>query len=135
MKRLLIPFVMTLVACTEAPQSSAEKAIDPSLCQFSEGACIVSSVELTLAPQHAPSEQPLTLQLTLPEGDRVVSARIEGRDMFMGVIPVQFDENGHAEVIYGSCSSNYMVWRMLVTVEDSHGEQYTRIFDWLADAS
>lgn len=134
MTRLFLPLLILLAGCTDAPSTEANHPVDPSLCQFSKGACTVGTVALTLVPAHAPSEQPLDLALALPEGHQVINARIEGRDMFMGIIPVRFSPQGQAEVIYGSCSSNYMVWRLFVTIEDDKGEQYSRVFDWLADA-
>ncbi|WP_345315624.1 hypothetical protein [Ferrimonas gelatinilytica] len=84
---------------------------------------------------HAPSEQSLALTLTSPDGWQVRGARIEGRDMFMGVIPVRFDTQGRATVMYGSCSSDYMVWRLWVTLENAEGEERIRFFDWRADGS
>ncbi|MBY5991606.1 hypothetical protein [Ferrimonas balearica] len=113
------------------PQASVA---DPSLCQFAAGPCVSGGLALSLSPHHAPSEKPLALSLALKPGERAVEARIEGRDMFMGVIPVRFDDRGQAQAIYGSCASDYMVWRLTVTLENAEGERYSRWFDWLADA-
>lgn len=124
---------IALVGCSDQPSQQAKQtAIDPSLCQFSTGDCQRGQASFSLSPQHAPSEQPLQLKLTLPDGQRVVAATIAGRDMYMGEIPVTF-KDGKATAIYGSCSSDYMVWRMSVKIEDADGKEIVQEFDWLAD--
>lgn len=51
-----------------------------------------------------------------------VSAHLEGKDMFMGKVPVFF-EQGASETIYraqsllASCSEELMIWRLWITVE------------------
>ncbi|QIZ76582.1 hypothetical protein [Ferrimonas lipolytica] len=113
-------------------QGDQPQLIDPTLCQFSQGSCRQANASLAITPVNAPSEQPLLLQIYLPDGYEVVDARIEGRDMFMGVIPIQFAGN-QATATYGSCSSDYMVWRLFYTAANQNGEQISGVFDWLAD--
>lgn len=54
----------------------------------------------------------------------------------MGVIPVNMNKAGEniykGELIYGSCSSDYMVWRAFVSFTQK-GETKVAIFDFLAD--
>ncbi|WP_076536701.1 hypothetical protein [Shewanella sp. UCD-KL21] len=138
-------FIVYLGGCN--PQSNTKTVttdvIDSSLCQFQQGECKlnVNGVELGLMinPVFTPSEKPLSIDLhfSIPVTD--VKMRIEGRDMFMGVIPVNLtaeknSNNSHfkGSAIYGSCSSNYMVWRALINyVVD--GEPQSTWFDFLAD--
>lgn len=128
-RTLAVIALFSLTGCGhERPQ-----AADPSLCQFAQGPCQVQNITLNMTPANAPSEQPIALSLELPPGTRMLSAFIEGRDMYMGHIPVIFDDGGQAEVIYGSCSSDYMVWRLTVKLENNDGTQVSRQFDWLAD--
>ncbi|WP_246814380.1 hypothetical protein [Ferrimonas balearica] len=129
----IIIVAAALSGCSD-PQAEKNETWDPTLCQFQQGECTRNGATLAVTPFSAPSEEPLTFHLTLPDDQKLVASRIEGRDMFMGVIPVRFDEQGNAEVIYGSCSSGYMVWRLFVTTEDVKGEQHHHLFDWLADA-
>ncbi|WP_298440105.1 hypothetical protein [uncultured Ferrimonas sp.] len=127
-----------LGGCSQEPSpataaaSAQSAAPSADLCQFQQGPCLRTDSQLQLTPAHAPSEQPLQMNITLPEGYHIVEARIEGRDMFMGVIPVQFNGN-RATTIYGSCSSDYMVWQLFVSAENGQGQQINRVFDWLAD--
>ncbi|MFG7353388.1 hypothetical protein ACGMNB_20725 [Shewanella oncorhynchi] len=134
-------FSFNLTACKEdAKQVTLKSSLDPSLCQFSRGDCVkrVGDVELTfrLSPGSAPSEKPLTLQLLSSMPISNVQIRLEGRDMFMGVIPVnvkQTDEMTYiGQMVYGSCSSGYMVWRGFVSF-NLNGETKTAVFDFLAD--
>ncbi len=52
-----------------------------------------------------------------------VKAHLEGKDMFMGKIPLFFKEldNGDiaSEILLGSCSDELMVWRMFLTITSS----------------
>ncbi|WP_028765107.1 hypothetical protein [Shewanella colwelliana] len=113
---------------------------DVSLCDFYEGICIVNvgedALTLNITPANTPSEKPLSVSVNLPESAVLISARVEGRDMFMGIIPLNLSQTAKTEykatLIYGSCSSNYMVWRMFVTYRNKGVEQ-TAMFDFLAD--
>ncbi len=113
---------------------------DATLCQFQDGPCQQSFNELVvsfnMSPENAPSEKPLIIELTFSNNVENISSRIEGRDMFMGIIPVNLAETNknhyQATVVYGSCSSNYMVWRMFVNFT-YQGQQHSLWFDFLAD--
>lgn len=114
---------------------------DPSLCNFQIGPCTKSvndiDLALSISPWNTPSEKPLTLNLTSSTKLENVNVRIEGRDMFMGIIPVNLTEIGknsyQAPLIYGSCSSGYMVWQAIVSFEVNGIEKFT-IFEFLADS-
>jgi hypothetical protein len=50
------------------------------------------------------------------------TAYLEGRDMFMGKVPVFFEPTGDgkiylAESLLANCSEEQMVWRLWITVE------------------
>ncbi|WP_394205991.1 hypothetical protein [Shewanella waksmanii] len=114
--------------------------IDETLCQFSQGPCVQkvakTVVKLEFTPSHAPSEKPIDLTVTTNSEVDSIEMRVEGRDMFMGVIPVNLQQKAkdvyQGTLIYGSCSSDYMVWRAYITVTKS-GESQTLLFDFLAD--
>ncbi len=131
---LAVIALVLLTGCDKEPPSVEKNLQSDILCDFHAGTCRQSELGLTLTPAQAPSEVPLELGLTLPEGWQVRGARVEGRDMFMGVIPVRFDADGRASLLYGSCSSGYMVWRLWLTLENAEGEEVIRFFDWRADA-
>jgi hypothetical protein len=122
-------------------QEKDKLVIDPSLCQFSTGECWQNvadlQVGLLIDPVNAPSEKPLIITLKSNQAITNISMRLEGRDMFMGVIPVSLSEIKHkvyqGSLIFGSCSSNYMVWRAKVSFEHK-GISHSVWFDFLADA-
>ena len=63
-----------------------------------------------------------------------VSAYLEGRDMFMGKVPVFFEREGEsniysAESLLASCSEDQMVWRLWVTI-DMTGKTETFFVDF-----
>ncbi|MCL1108702.1 hypothetical protein L2719_03955 [Shewanella schlegeliana] len=131
-------FVLGCEPSNQVPQAS--KAVEPSLCNFKSGPCAQSvadvDIQLTVSPWQTPSERPLQLSITTSQPLSNVKVKVQGRDMFMGIIPVkltQIDENNHkGTLIYGSCSSNYMVWSAVVSYE-LDGVEYFTNFDFLAD--
>nr|WP_283106189.1 hypothetical protein [Shewanella saliphila] len=134
-------FLMFLMACDNKKNiENSSFAIDTTLCQFSVGECYKKvadlNVGLMLDPVHTPSEKPLNLTLKFSQAITNISVRVEGRDMFMGVIPVTLsaieNNQAHGTLIFGSCSSDYMVWRVFVTF-DYQGQQRTLMYDFLAD--
>ncbi|WP_227006669.1 hypothetical protein [Shewanella donghaensis] len=139
---VLLFFILNLSGCDSQskPKSTKINVVDSSLCQFEHGSCnqVVNSVEVRLLinPTFTPSEKPLAIDLAFSDAVEDVSMRIEGRDMFMGLIPVALksddSQNYVGTAIYGSCSSNYMVWRALVSFK-VNGKPQSTWFDFLAD--
>ncbi|QYJ91826.1 hypothetical protein [Shewanella halotolerans] len=138
-----------LTGCEKAPKApeqdvkvASESAleIDPSLCDFHQNSCDKklgeTLISLEISPENTPSEKPLTVTLTSSERLEHLKVRVEGRDMFMGVIPLILSEAGkntyQGTLIYGSCSSNYMVWRLIASFEIG-GQSKTIMYDFLAD--
>jgi hypothetical protein len=134
-------FLMFLTAC-DRPQTQEQQdlPIDETLCEFSEGECYQEvaglQVGLLIDPVDTPSEKPLIVTLKSSQAITNVSMRIEGRDMFMGVIPVTLSEiqnnSYQGSLIFGSCSSNYMVWTVIVSF-DYQQQPRTLMYDFLAD--
>lgn len=126
---------------TAIPTLAVTASEDLSLCQFSQGPCRVSvnDIELVieLKPANAPSETPLQFRLSSDKPIENLSIKLEGRDMFMGVIPVRVTaiDRGmfSGDFIYGSCSSHYMVWRAFISFT-VHGEPKIAFIDFLADS-
>ncbi|WP_246028435.1 hypothetical protein [Shewanella atlantica] len=138
---LLLILALFCSSCSQdAPEDVSKTIKDTSLCDFRVGKCTQSVAgvrfDLLVSPYNTPSEKPLTLELISSEAVNDLVMRVEGRDMFMGVIPVNLtkvDENLYnGQLIYGSCSSNYMVWRAFVTFTKK-GMQHAVMFDFLAD--
>ncbi|MCE9678452.1 hypothetical protein LZP69_04465 [Shewanella sp. AS1] len=148
-KVLTLIGLILLTGCSDQKEAQKSEAVqqtslafqtDDSLCKFSQGACAQQlnnlQIELTIFPETAPSEKPLQVNFTFSQPVENLKVRVEGRDMFMGIIPLnltQTDKNHYqSTLIYGSCSSNYMVWRMFVSFT-LDGKSQTALFDFLAD--
>ncbi|MCG9746501.1 hypothetical protein [Shewanella sp. Isolate8] len=143
-------FLMVLATGCEKPQKAPEQEvksateatfeIDTSLCDFHRGACDKqvgeTLISLAISPADVPSEKPLSVTLSSGATLDNLKVRVEGRDMFMGVIPVILSETAknayQGTLIYGSCSSNYMVWRLIASFEIG-GQSKTVMYDFLAD--
>ncbi|MGI2261564.1 hypothetical protein [Shewanella sp. GXUN23E] len=116
-------------------------AEDKTLCQFNRGPCHTKSgdlhISMSLVPDFAPSEEPIEVKITTAQNVTDVNLKLTGRDMFMGMIPVVLttsdNHNFTGQMIYGSCSSGYMVWRATLSFV-YQGEQRQVWFDFLADA-
>lgn len=77
-------------------------------------------IELSYLPADKASE--------IAEETMSISAHIEGRDMFMGKVPVFFLQTSNentfqAKSLLASCMEEYMVWRLWVKVEMSGKEE------------
>ncbi|WP_428617875.1 hypothetical protein [Shewanella sp.] len=115
--------------------------IDQTLCDFNQKTCdrelSGQRISLAISPENTPSEKPLQVTLTSSVALEELSVRVEGRDMFMGVIPVKLSQTGkntyQGPLIYGSCSSDYMVWRLIASFK-IQGEAKVVMFDFLADS-
>ena len=64
------------------------------------------------------TEEQLDIAVTLPDNLTITSARIEGINMYMGVIPVVLKQQGKNEwagwFMLGSCSEPQMQWQLLI---------------------
>lgn len=138
---LLFMLIFTSACTPEKSTNTAPIIQDDTLCQFKLGVCVKNVAGINLAllitPFDSPSEKPLTVSLTSSKEIKDLKVRIEGRDMFMGVIPVNLSKVGEnlykGSLIYGSCSSDYMVWRVFVHFT-LQGEHKIIFYDFLADS-
>lgn len=134
-----------LIACEPADKIEQQKyGQDDSLCQFQIKPCeqVVNGnlVSMQFDKKHAPSEKPIEISLAFSETVSDVNVVVEGRDMYMGVIPVILTPIANMDykvyngnLIYGSCASGYMVWRANISFAQE-GKTYRVWFDFLADA-
>ncbi|QDF67050.1 hypothetical protein FJQ87_10295 [Shewanella sp. SNU WT4] len=131
--------IVLLAGCGENESVNTLVANDDELlCDFNASECERTfgpdKIRLQLTPSSAPSEKPITATLVTEQPLGELSAVIEGRDMFMGTIPVFFTEIAkntyQATFTFGSCSSGYMVWQLKVGAKNSL-EQAT--FEFKAD--
>ncbi|MCL1065694.1 hypothetical protein L2735_02585 [Shewanella olleyana] len=138
----LLFFIANLVGCDSQPENlnRQSRIVDKTLCQFSQGKCEQNvhgmEISLLINPVFTPSEKPLDIALNFSKPVKNVQVRIEGRDMFMGIIPVKLSTTDYkaytGNAIYGSCSSDYMVWRTMISFTQDDATK-TVWFDFLAD--
>ncbi len=146
MSKLPYLFVVILLvsACKPVAQESNKKSLEELRCIDSQSECVVSTklANFTVKfSQHQltsniKAESTFTIELALVEEgkDKInkhnitnVSAHLEGRDMYMGKVPVFFKQNDSksaylAETLLASCSGA-MVWRLWITAEIAEQEQ------------
>ncbi|WP_371379097.1 hypothetical protein [Thalassotalea aquiviva] len=112
----------------------------PSLCAFEHQVCtqetLFGSAELTALPKRILSEQEIEFQLTLGsiELKDIKSAWIEGRDMYMGKVPLFFKPNNThfiAKTMLGACTDPQMVWTMFVNIKQGEKTQ-TLMFNFVS---
>ncbi|WP_133309338.1 hypothetical protein [Parashewanella curva] len=141
--KILLPLIISLglIGCGQKDTKNVEKgSSDPTLCSFLDNSCTKSTkgvnFTIKISPEEVPSEQDLHFRLTVDKTVINVKARLEGRDMFMGIIPVvlsQTESNTYdSQFMLGSCASGYMVWRLFISAE-YQGQQINTHFDFLAD--
>lgn len=129
---LVLAILLSLVAYRtwfSAPQTTVVTEKNDQICDLSHSQCnlligekpLMASVEAQ--PIRAEHDFVLRLQGGEP-GIRPINAWLEGKEMFMGRIPVKFEPElngwqGTAQV--GSCTSATMVW--LLNIEWSNGQR------------
>lgn len=105
-----------------------------SLCSLNQQSCLLESkagspVTLQLSPLPPAAERELQLRVSGLPASVMPQGTVEGRDMYMGVIPLVFTRQGNEWVAafqVGSCTSDKMVWLVDVT---AGSELYQVMFD------
>lgn len=135
---IAILFIFNLLACNpiqQAPQKKSTSTQSPFSCLGSQSRCEVITDLGTFVIQFSgeveqgriKTELPLYIQVTFNGKDnhvklKSVNSHLEGKDMFMGKIPVFFEideliNNVTAETLLASCSEEVMTWRLWFAVE------------------
>lgn len=137
---LLLLFIVALlifgVAYFVPSQNSDVDTLD--LCEFTEQDCfkVVSNKKLilTASPTFIKSENEITFQLSANNNPsiKITSAWIEGKEMYMGKIPLFFTKDKakyEAKTLIGACTEDSMIWTMVLNFELA-GETKTVTFDF-----
>ncbi len=133
----LVGLLLLTSACkpvSEQGPSSIVSTVVP-LCIDSQSQCEISTELARFSikfSQHQLSDKvktelPFTIELSQLQNNseqRItqVSAYLEGKDMFMGKVPVFFDKTDNksvylAQSLLANCSEEQMIWRLRLTVE------------------
>lgn len=129
---LVLALLLTLMAYRTWFFDESSVSVDQKkdqICDLSHSTCRISIGEkrLTAALNELPVRAEHDFVITMSGGDATinpVNAWLEGRDMFMGTIPVSFEQTAgqwQAATQVGSCSSSVMVW--LLHIEWSNGQR------------
>ncbi|WP_429119901.1 hypothetical protein [Aeromonas veronii] len=107
---------------------SADQKKD-QICDLSHTPCsaLIGDKPLTVAIKELPLRAEHDFAIAITGGDpaiKPVKATLEGKDMFMGTIPVSFEQidgQWHGVTQVGSCTSPVMIW--LLNIEWSNGQR------------
>jgi hypothetical protein len=150
---LLMAFL--LLACEQPKQNLSDYSAFS--CIKAQSVCTITSdfgdILVTFNVKQVVAESPFTVQVAInnatnssadknPETFRI-TGHIEGKSMYMGKIPLFFQQTKHAvnyelekkhafhsAVLLGSCNEDPMYWSMLLTIENSAGKQQSVVVEF-----
>ena len=151
----IVGFLLLLSACKPVSEQDSVNTLNPlvPLCIASQSQCQVNTelanFSIKFSQQQlsdkVKTELPFFIELTelveSSQSDQVakenttnISAYLEGKDMFMGKVPVFFEQSGKAGVysaqsLLASCSEENMDWRLWITADIS-GKTQTFFVDF-----
>ena len=127
----ILVVLILLTACKEMP---VDKPTEPQ-CIDGQSHCIVSqkfgNVSILFNRDKLVAEQPFELTLRFENSHAVeqVFAHMEGEDMYMGKIPLFFEQKSPgvyvANGLFGSCGQTNMIWRVWFTVTAKSKQQFS----------
>jgi hypothetical protein len=144
---LVLLFFLFIVGC-ERTEKKTISSIQPH-CLASQSLCKISNsfgeILVLFDVEKVITEQAFNIIIKTEHDspDLKVTGYLEGKDMFMGKIPLFFQKNDSAdystEAFLGSCSEEQMVWRMWLTFTDSTSnntkEKQTAFIDFTSSRS
>jgi hypothetical protein len=123
-RSLLLLSVISLTACKPQETSIEEQATVAS-CYSNEPCIYDKQVKVWLSESIVTPETPFNINLSLPEGLKVINAKLEGVTMYMGYIPVFFKSTKgilQADTMVGVCSEKNMKWKLIIELEDQQAK-------------
>ena len=157
----LVGFLLLISACEPVSEQDSANTLKPlvPLCIASQSQCQVNTklanFSIKFSQQHlsdkVKTELPFFIELAelieltesaeSPQAEQItkknttnITAYLEGKDMFMGKVPVFFEQSGKdgvylAQSLLASCSDEQMVWRLWITADIS-GQTQTFFVDF-----
>ena len=154
----LVGFLLLISACKPVSEQDSANTLKPlvPLCIASQSQCQVntklSNFSIKFSQQYlsdkVKTELPFFIELVelielteSPQSEQItkknttnITAYLEGKDMFMGKVPVFFEQSGKdgvylAQSLLASCSDEQMVWRLWITADIS-GQTQTFFVDF-----
>jgi len=123
---ILVSLFLLLMSCN--PKQELESIYIAPHCLASQSQCMVTNdigqFNVLFNVDKVHGDMPFELTLTYPSVNENIkfSAYLEGKEMFMGKIPVFFtqvqnEQKQRSEVLLANCSEDQMVWRLWITAE------------------
>jgi len=128
---VFVLFLLTLISCS--PATKKEPIAVAPQCLVSQSQCALETqlgnIEVLFNQNKVLTEVPFSIYLKFSNDESVkkykisqVKSYMEGKEMFMGKIPVFFSvaekqNTWVAETLLGSCSEEQMIWRLWLEVK------------------
>lgn len=119
--------LLTFLLCGCLPKQTPINVIEPH-CLASQSQCEIQNelgqFEVLFNIESVITEQAFNIIVRShsPKGSVEVSGYLEGKDMYMGKIPLFFTQDNQqthtASTMLGSCAEQEMIWRMWITITD-----------------
>jgi len=155
----IMVFSLNLLSCSEGQNNTV--IYSPIQCIKSQSSCQILTqfgvLEVKFNVEVIKPETPFSVFVDLKENgpitknqNYIVSGYLEGKNMYMGKIPLFFSAidsrnnnkasggdnlesfNYKADVLLGSCSEEKMAWRMWLTVVDNTGNKETHFIGFIS---
>lgn len=115
----LLSFLLFLLGCDFSGSTTIPKVTQPQTeCENNKPCHFENQIKVWLSETTLSPETPFSIYTQLPDGFKIMTAKLEGVTMYMGYIPVQFTKQGNiwlADTMVGICSEQNMVWKLVLT--------------------
>ena len=138
--KLTIVFAISILVLGCDKNEVLEKPLMQPKCLPSQSQCQISTAfgnfNILFNQEEIITETPFEIHISsqMQVSDYSVSGYMEGKDMFMGKIPLFFENVERALVaktILGSCSQERMIWRTWIEIRKNNSDEIvTRFVDF-----
>lgn len=105
-------------------------------CRVTNGACSIddlgANIDIQFAPASIPLETEVDISMKSASPINIRQAWVEGINMYMGRIPVEFESNDgmnwHSPLYLGMCSEPEMQWQLIVEITGEGGKSLFKRF-------
>ena len=131
MRTSFLPVFLFSVFLAAIDSQSIEEGSTSTSCENNSHCYYPNNAEVWLSNPAVSPELPFAINLKLPKGAKNLSAKLEGVTMYMGFIPLQFNQKGQvwvADTMVGACSEPVMTWKMMLTYTTGDNQPQTLLY-------
>ena len=131
MRTSLLPVFLFSVLLAACDSQSIEEGSTSTSCENNSHCYYPNNAEVWLSNPAVSPELPFAINLKLPQGAKNLSAKLEGVTMYMGFIPLHFNQKGQvwvADTMVGACSEPVMTWKMMLTYTSGDNQPQTLLY-------